>query len=51
MSAEFLTPLGEIVNETTTIQVLTPLGEILNETVAATTGAPKTNKLLLLNVG
>ena len=50
--AQYLTPLGEILEETGSFEALTPLGMILNETeAAAATGVPKTTKLTLLGVG
>jgi len=54
MAAEYLSPFGEIINETGDFEALTPLGTILNETVAAAPpagGVPKTTKLTLLGVG
>jgi len=55
MATEFLSPLGQIINETGDFEAMTPLGTILNETVAAAPpaggGVPKTTKLTLLGVG
>jgi hypothetical protein len=38
--AEFLSPLGEIVNPVTSDEFLTPNGEVINETAAVSTGQP-----------